>query len=268
MTTQLRAVSYLAPNLFWFYEAICTALSRAIGAQSTLVQSAYDPVEDPALQADEVDLAFMCGLPFMLRSQNAPNQFAVLGAPVPQLDRYQDQPVYFADVIVKADSPAQQFGDLAGKTLCYNNLTSNSGYNLLRGWMAESGLTNGFFGEVIPSGSHQKSIRWVVEGQADCSAIDSTVLEQELRDKPDLAAKVRICLSIGPSPMPPILAATHLGKAAVDAMRGALLRPDADLSDAMSRAGMRRFAPMQPQDYVVLGNMRTEAVDAGFAVIR
>src|SRR6185295_15741033 len=125
-----------------------------------------------------------------------------------------------------------------------------------------------FFAEVIPSGSHQKSIRWVVEGQADCSAIDSTVLEQELRDRPDLAAKLRICASIGPSPMPPILAASHLGKAAIDAMCAALLRPDAELSEAMSRARMRRFAAMQPKDYSVLGNMRARAIEAGFAVIR
>src|SRR5262249_42922931 len=153
--------------------------------------STYDPLEDPALAADQVDLAFMCGLPFTLRSQGQPGQFAVLGAPVPQLDRFQDRAVYYADVIVRADSPVQEFAGLAGKRLCYNNVGSNSGYNLLRGWMANNGMTDGFFGEVAASGSHQKSIRRVIEGKADCSAIDSTVLEQEFRDFPELAAQVR-----------------------------------------------------------------------------
>jgi phosphonate transport system substrate-binding protein len=265
---KLRAVSYLAPNLFWFYEAICTALAHTLGAEFELSQSAFDPLEDPALSADEIDIAFMCGLPFILLSQHRPDQFAVLGVPVPTLERYEDRPVYFADVIVRADGLVQRFEDLAGKTLCYNNLGSNSGYNLLRGWMVQNGITQGFFGDVIASGSHQNSIRWIVEGKADCSAIDSTVLEQELRDKPDLAAKLRICVSIGPSPMPPILAATHLGKAAIDAMCAALLHPDVLLSEAMTRAQMRRFAAMQPQDYATLGAMRADALEAGFAVIR
>src|SRR5256885_6409233 len=207
--SQLQAYSYLAPNLFWFYEAISAAFSRALDRPFHLEASAFDPLEDPALLADAVDVAFMCGLPFTLRNQGQPGQFAVLGAPVPQLARYGDRAVYFADVIVRADSAVREFNDLAGKRLCYNNLGSNSGYNLLRGWMADNGITSGFFSEVVASGSHQKSIRWIIEGKADCSAIDSTVLEQEFRDFPDLATEVRTCLSIGPSPMPPVLAANH-----------------------------------------------------------
>src|SRR5262249_7167923 len=157
---ELRALTYLAPNMFWFYEAISGALGRALDRPFHLEASAFDPLEDPALAADKVDLAFMCGLPFTLRnkrSQGQPGQFAILGAPVPQLERYQERAVYFADVIVSADSQVREFADLAGKRLCYNNPGSNSGYNLLRGWMTDKGKTDGFFGEVVASGSHQKS---------------------------------------------------------------------------------------------------------------
>src|SRR5437868_2868261 len=88
--SQLQAYSYLAPNLFWFYEAICAAFGRALNRPFHLEASAFDPLEDPTLLVDAVDVAFMCGLPFNLRNKSQPGQFAVLGAPVPQLTRYQD----------------------------------------------------------------------------------------------------------------------------------------------------------------------------------
>src|SRR6476469_7540041 len=99
----------------------------------------------------------------------------------------------------------------ASKTLWYNNPGSNSGYNLFRHRLLKAGHHSNFFGKVIQSGSHQRSIRWVVEGLADCSAIDSTVLEQELRDSPELSNNLRVVESIGPCPMPPVVAAKRLG---------------------------------------------------------
>src|SRR4051794_22285982 len=108
----LRAVSYLAPNLFGFYEAISAALARALGTEAELIEGALDPLEDPALLNDEIDLAFICGLPYTLISRDHPDQLAILAAPVMAPPRYGDRPVYFADVIVNASSPAQTFKDL------------------------------------------------------------------------------------------------------------------------------------------------------------
>ncbi|MHB8625475.1 MAG: phosphate/phosphite/phosphonate ABC transporter substrate-binding protein [Aggregatilineales bacterium] len=268
MPNVLRAVSYLAPNWFWFYEAISASLSRVIGTRVEFSQSAFDSLDDPAFRNDAVEVVFVCGLPYMRWDRNKPAQFAVLGAPVIESARYQDRPVYFADVIVNANSNLCQFNDLRGKTLCYNDQGSNSGYNLLRGWMLGAGLTNGFFGKTIQSGSHEHSIGWIVDGKADCSAIDSVVLEQAIRDKPELANTLHACLSIGPSPMPPVLAANRLGSATIARMRQALLHPDSQLAEAMVRAQVRRFAMMQPEDYAILGQMQDKAIGAGFATIR
>lgn len=51
---------------------------------------------------------------------------------------------------------------------------------------------------MIQSGSHQRSIRLVVDGLAECAGIDSVVLEQELRDLPDLSRHLRVVETIGP----------------------------------------------------------------------
>jgi phosphonate transport system substrate-binding protein len=270
MTQTLNAVSYLSPNLFTFYQAISDAFCRAlhIDVKANLTQSSFDPMDDPALRTGEADIVFLCGLPYTLIARKYGDQMAILGAPVAQSARYGDRPVYFSDVIVRASSGVERFQDLAGSTLCYNNLTSNSGYNVLRAWMIEKGLTAGFFGNVVESGSHQQSIQCVVDGRADCSAIDSIVLEQEIRLRPELAAEIRVCTTIGPTPMPPIIATSRLGERAIDQMRAVLQNPDSELQAAMRQASVRRFAAMNPDDYAVLGVMWDRAEKMGFPVIR
>lgn len=268
MSDVFRAVSYLAPNWFGCYEAISQSFSRALDTPIQLTQSALDALDDPAFRNNEVDIAFVCGLPYTRWHRVRPTQFTILGAPVMQAARYQDRPIYFADVIVKANSNLHEFGDLRGKTLCYNDSGSNSGYNILRAWMIDAGLTDGFFGNTIASGSHQRSIEWVLEGRADGSAIDSTVLEQTVRDRPELSSAIRVCRSVGPSPIPPILAATRLGSATIAQMQAALLNPDAPLAEAMARAAIRRFALMQPEAYDILGHLWDKAIAAGFDTIR
>jgi len=264
---KLSLISYLAPNMFGFYEAVADYLSRIFNVETQLVQSQYDPLEDPMLLHEQLDIAFICGLPFARRHRVAKNQLQAIVAPVMQASRYQNRPVYFSDIIVKADSELQSFDDLSGKILCYNDPGSNSGYNLVRQRLLQSGYPSNFFGKVIPSGSHQRSIRWVVEGIADCSAIDSTVLEQELGDFPELSPQLRVINSIGPCPMPPVVAAQRLGPAFLEALQSALCQPDRDLETAMERSHIQHYVAVQSEDYARIATMYETAVEAGYIVL-
>ncbi len=209
--TSLQAVSYLAPNWLELYQAIATYLGGVLQVEIQLHQSEYDPLKDPLLFQDQIDLAFICGLPLISYSRVVLDQLQTLVAPVMQAPRYGNCPIYYADVIVKADSNIKKFADLSGKTFCYNDAGSNSGYNLLFQRLRQEQYPHNFFKKTIESGFHQRSIRWVVEGKADCAAIDSIVLEQELRDFPELTSHLRIIEAIGPSPIPPLVVAQRLG---------------------------------------------------------
>jgi phosphonate transport system substrate-binding protein len=234
MLNSLRIASYLAPNMMSFYRAVGRYLERVLKLKTYIWQSEFDPLEDPKLLHDQIDLAFICGLPFARYTQTGPDQFVAIAAPVMQAERYQNRPVYFSDVIVSATSQLTSLDQLAGKTFCYNDPGSNSGYNLLRDRLMRTGYPSHFFGKVIQSGSHQHSIAWVADGKADCAAIDSTVLEQELRNSPERSLQLRIIESIGPCPMPPLIAAQRLGKSFFNQLQAALLQPDTELqhSDA------------------------------------
>ncbi len=264
---KLRFVSYLAPNMFWFYEAVAVYLGHVFDVEAQIVQSQYDPLSDPLMLQDRLDIAFICGLPFVQRSRVVSSQLQALVAPVMQKNRYQDRPVYFSDIIVHADSGIMTFDELAGKTLCYNDPGSNSGYNLLCWRLIQVEHPSSFFGKFIQSGSHQRSIRLVVNGLADCSAIDSTVLEQELHDSPELAHYLRVVESIGPCPIPLVVAAQRLGSTVIDLLQSALCQPDKQLQSAMEQAQIQRYVAVQSEDYAAIGRMYDASTEISYEIL-
>ncbi len=245
---RLLAISYLAPNWFDYYQAVTLYLARTFNLDIRLIQGQADPLADPFLLSDKLDLTFICGLPLFKYQQIAPNQLQPLVAPVMQSSRYQNRPVYFSDVIVNVNSATTNFADLCNKVFCYNDPGSNSGFYAVHRYLQLHGYRPEFLVQSLPSGSHQASIRWVAEGRADWAAIDSTVLEQELQDYPALAQQLRIITAIGPAPMPPIVAATHLG-GLLNQLRSALLHPDTELQNVMKHYGVNRYAPIHLAEY-------------------
>ncbi|MEP1058984.1 MULTISPECIES: phosphate/phosphite/phosphonate ABC transporter substrate-binding protein [Cyanophyceae] len=261
---KLRAVSYLAPNWFEFYQAVVSSLGRRLQVETQLVQAHCDPLHDPLLDQDQWDLAFICGLPFVRYQRVAPKQLRAIAAPVMQASRYQNRPFYFADVVVKADSGFHSFADLAGATVCYNDPGSNSGYYLLCDRLLQENAPR-FFSSAMQSGSHQHSMRWVLEGKVACAAIDSTVLEQECRLFPELSG-LRVIESIGPCMMPPVVLAQHLGEALIQQVQAALLKPNALLQAAMNRMAMERYAAVTDHEYGAIAQMFDAVVNAGYAL--
>src|SRR5262245_28410952 len=101
MIEKLRAVTFLAPNVMPTYAYIIDYLGRKLGYETELiVGSSYELVCD-------ADLSFICGLPYVLRTEPRYQQpcMEALAAPVLQAERYQGKPIYFSDVIVHRDSP-------------------------------------------------------------------------------------------------------------------------------------------------------------------
>jgi phosphonate transport system substrate-binding protein len=251
----LQAISYLAPNWFEFYQAVTQALARSLGINIQLHQGRSDPLMDPLLLDHHLDLAFICGLPWVRRHQMAPDALQVLAAPVMQAARYGDRPIYFADVIVNASSDIFSFEDLSGRSFGCNDLGSNSGYNLVHWHVLNQGYPINICEACVLSGSHQKSLAWVLAGRVDWAAIDSTVLEMALKQYPEWGDRLRMIAVLGPAPMPPIVAAAHLGAARIQQLRSTLLHPDPELQLAMTRAGVRRYAEQQERDYEILAEM-------------
>jgi phosphonate transport system substrate-binding protein len=129
----------------------------------------------------------------------------VIAAPVLHGDRYAGRPIYFSDVIVATASPYRSFADLRGTRFAFNEPFSHSGCVTVLHYLATLGEDCSYFAKMVDAGFHEVAIRMVAEGHADAAAIDSQVLDIELRDHPALAVQVRRIGTIGPSTIQPVV---------------------------------------------------------------
>ncbi len=213
------------------------------------------------LDEGQMDLCWICGLPYVQKVDRTNPNIELLAAPVMQGERYQNRPIYYSDVVVQVDSPYQILTDLRNASWAYNEPGSQSGYNVVRYELAARGETCGFFGRVIEAGAHQTSLKMILNREVDASAIDSTVLELELLKDPSLRSQIRIIDTFGPSPIPPWVISKKLPIELRKTLRDLFLQlnQDPEGQNLLSRGGMIRFAPVNDRDYDPIREMARKA---------
>lgn len=225
-------------------------LANELGMRVEFVSDGTWNEREARLDTGAIDLGWICGAPYVLkRARGVPLE--VLAAPVMCAPQYQDRPVYFSNVIVRAESAFQTFEDLRAARWVFNEPNSYSGYHIVRDYLARRGWNGDFFGEVNASGAHVRSVETILDNTSDASAIDSTVLELLYEADPSLRDHIRIIESLGPGPMPPFVAGTHLAPA----MRAHISKLLTTMhntvrgSEYLAKAQMRRLAPVTDSDY-------------------
>jgi phosphonate transport system substrate-binding protein len=110
----------------------------------------------------------------------------------------------------------------------------------------------------------------VADREIDASAIDSHVLAVELREHPELAARLRIVDALGPSTIQPVVAAGRLPPELRSDVRDALLAmgTDPEAREILDYAFVERFAPMGDADYDDIRMMLDAVEHAGFTRLR
>jgi len=233
----------------------CAAITQYISEQSQvpiefLALSQWQDRER-AFDSGAVSVCWLCGAVYVRKLDQGEGTVELLAAPVMAAPRYQDRPVYFSDVIVRAESPFHTFADLRNTRWAYNEPNSHSGHNVTKWYLAEHAYGNGFFKQAIGSGAHQRSIQMVLANEVDASAIDSTVLETEMSRNPELAAQIRVIESFGPSPIPPWVMHRNLPADLKATLRQLFSQMHlADQGRAILQAGqIRRFDLVTDHDY-------------------
>jgi phosphonate transport system substrate-binding protein len=257
----LRVVTLLAPNLFPVYELITHAISQRLGWPAELVVGSTEADLDGS-----TDVCFLCGLLYIQKA----HLLEPIAAPVIKGERYGGRPIYFSEIIVRADSPFQSFADLRGRSWAYNEPNSQSGYGIIRHHLLQLDETMGFFGSIVEAGWHERSIHLVRSGQVHASAIDSHVLAVAMRDDPDLAADLRIIGTLGPSTIQPVAVARRVSAAMKSELRHLLVElvDDSTVGDFLSKHFIDRFLPIGDSDYDDIREMCSAAKSAGFETIR
>ncbi len=262
----LRFVTFLAPNLYPFYEFIAHHAGRQLGLLTELaVGSSYDELNSPA-----VDVAFVCGLPYVELSRAGEALLEPLAAPILRGKRFGGRAIYFSDVIVHRASRWQSFADLRGCSWAYNEPHSHSGYGITRYHLLCRGETNGYFGRVVAAGWHEEALRLVAGNAVDAAAIDCHVLGVALRAQPELAARVRVIDTLGPSTIQPVVASRRLPHRLRAELRAFLLSlaNDPAARPHLDRALVQGFEAVNDTSYDDIRDMLAAAEAADFLALR
>ena len=168
------------------------------------------------------DVAMVCTYAFV----RGEGEFGMQVLAVPQIGGVI---TYHSLFLVPESSQAESLLDLRGKRFGSADLLSNSGWLYAVVWLKDQGIeADGFFGNHVITGSHDRSVTAVASGYVDGAAVDSLVFEQMIEEDPSLTKKVRPIHKSPPFGMPPIVVPRRIDPALKEEVRNALLEMNAD----------------------------------------
>ena len=202
----------------------------------------------------ELDLGFFCAPPYIWLQErsDSPVELVPFGL-VFDDPRGAGRPVYFSDIVVRANDRARSFADLLDARWGYNDRESLSGYYSVLQTAAAHGADASFLGRLHDMGSHLASLRALRRGAIDAAAIDSTVLALRWRQDRALGTDLRVVHGLGPWPIQPIVMRRSLPvrlKAALTSAVGTLAATP-ERQRALRRWLVTGVAPMTDADFDV-----------------
>jgi phosphonate transport system substrate-binding protein len=232
----IRLISYLAPSIpAELFELVARHVAQRCGVETAIE---FDPTISGPLAGDDdpfadgrADIGFVCAPTYRWMRERV----SLLPALVPLDPRAGGRPVYFADVVVRADSGIERFEQLHGRRWAFNDRNSRSGWFSM---LERVGGNTRFFSELVHAGSHLQSLEVVRDGRVDGAAIDSNVLFRQSRDG------LRVVESWGPFPIQPVIVRNGMDTALKLRIANALLE-----LDGLAPFGFARFAHVAAVDY-------------------
>ncbi len=231
-------------------------IQRDIRAPTTLDRSLP---REQVWVSKQLLLSQTCGLPLV---QTLRKQVKVLGSFA--YEGIAPAGEYHSVIIARADN-GKDLASLQGKRAAINGADSYSGCLAFKCAVAPFTPGDGFFSEVLITGSHRESIRAVANGSADTAAIDC--VNWQLAKRHDRAVKALDIIAHTPSrPGLPLITAGNTTQSELDLMREALASAVAGLDENTREVtGIRSFQPLDDTAYAVMANdlRRCGSLDIG-----
>lgn len=208
----------------------------------------------------DLGAAMMCGLPY---SQRRPRPVLV-AAPLPSPARYGGKPVYFTDIVVRADSPARSLEDTFGGTVGYTLADSMSGCVALRRHLLDfrAGRKAPLYNAAIGGLIHARGvIEALAAGRIDVGPLDSYFHDLLKSGDPAFAACVRVIDSTPAAPIPPLVATAPFAEGELGRLQAAFLAVGAEAGLAPQRTTLllAGFAVPATKDYDAFGTILADS---------
>ena len=245
----MRILSYLSPG---FPRSLFECLAEIVDAEVDFDEELSGPApgHDP-FATGAADLGWICSTSFVdLATRGEQPTVTLTGvAWVPDDPDANGRPVYFGDLVTRADSGITSFDDLAGRTVGCNDPVSLSGYHSMRFALDDRGLDESFTSLVFTGGHHQ-SLDLVLSGELDAAVIDSVVRTGRAR-LDSAVEELQIIERLGPWPVQPLVARATLDTEQIDRVRELLLeaadRPE--IQAELHAASLSKLVEVGPDHY-------------------
>lgn len=214
----------------------------------------------------DLGCAFMCGYP-LARANPRP---VVLAAPIPSPARYHGEPIYWTDLVVRADASFTRIEDTFDRRFAFTTEDSQSGYQAPRWFLAPHASERGgrlFAAAVGPVFTPRGVIEAIIAGDADIGPLDSYAHDLLRQHEPALASRLRVVAATAPTPIPPLVAAAESDDAAVVGLRTSLLEvaTAGALKTVRAELLLQGFAQVAAADYDALTTNARAADRLGYA---
>ncbi len=176
---------------------------------------------------------------------------------------------YRSAIVVRKNDSAERLADLRDRRCAINEASSNSGMNLLRASIAPLAKGTRFFGSVLFSGSHLRSVEMVSGGEADVAAIDCVSLAHFQRLLPSAVANLRILDWTPSSPSLPFITAAATSDTTLEILRSSLAAVLADKTlDSVREQLFLDGVDLEPvATFAEVLRLKRSAVELGYPVI-
>jgi ABC-type phosphate/phosphonate transport system substrate-binding protein len=213
------------------------------------------------------DLLFgqICGFPLV---SNPALGLRVIGVPI--YDAPECANGTHRSQIITRQGDARRLEDYRGRRAAINDRGSNTGMNLLRAAVLPHVRDGRFFGAVIETGAHRRSIDAILRDEADVAAVDAITYAAALRAEPDLARAVQIIATTAAAATPPFVTARDTDAPTAVALQAALAEVIADttLADARQALFLTDIVAGDTERYRPLLTLQHDAIAAGYPILR
>ncbi len=169
---------------------------------------------------------------------------------------YQGISTYRGLIIVRKDSNIKNVADMKNKRLALVHRATYAGYLYPLYYFKEHkvGDLDSFFSQVIFTGSHDKAIIAVLNGQADIAVPKDLVYQRMIKDNPDLENKLAILSSSEPVPSNAFCVRKGLDTGLRDRLKNLLLNLEDEQEGrpVLASLGASRFIETRDKDYANL----------------
>jgi phosphonate transport system substrate-binding protein len=191
-----------------YYKQMIDYVSTKLGQPVEMVQKENYDETDKMLESGELPIAFVCSGPYVKDHDK-------FGAELLVAPQSYGQPFYHAYIIVHKDSPITELSALKGKKFAFTDPKSNTGKIVPTYMIGKEFKTTPekFFGKVLYTKSHDKSVEAVAKKLVDGASIDSLIYDYAVKKNPQFTSQTKIIRKSPKYGIPPVVVRKDLSPA-------------------------------------------------------